>query len=305
MKTAWMAASLFISASVAAQQMAPDVANNTGPLPGTDIYLAELVMAGDSYSVGAPENITRHKGYDNQPHFMPDGDKILYTSEDKDIRTDIWMYMVDSGTKTRLTNTPDNSEFSPKVMPDGSGFSVIREESYRGGQRVWRYEFGNTEAAEPMLKLSPTGYHAWGMGTRYVAVFVLGEPNTLQLVDRETGNAKVIFENIGRGLFSLPDGSGFTFTEAREGGPAKVYHYDIAAERVTPLFDLPGGNDYALMRNAQAPLGVSFMAAHGSKIFYRETPSGAWAQIADMEGLEISRLAVSPDNTKIALVAAE
>lgn len=300
---------VLLSTAVSAQQMPADQPNNVGPLPGTEIYLAALDNSAGGYSIGAPHNITKHKGYDNQPYFLPDSSALLYTSEGTDVRTDVWLHTLATGKNSQVTDTPNNSEYSPKVMPDGSGISVIREKENRGGQQVWRYKTGEKQGGDAMLELSPTGYHAWGKGTRYVAVFVLGEPNTLQLVDRSTGTKKVIFENIGRGLFSLPDGSGYTFTEPRQDQAVMVHHFDIETSTFTPLFELPEGNEfYTLMRNEDAPLGVSFFSASGSKIYFRNSAQDKWHEIADFEasGIKaISRLAISPNGKHIAFVEAE
>lgn len=300
---------LLTSTPAAAQQMSADTPNNAGPLPGTDIYLANLEKRDGKFHILVPHNITNKKGYDNQPFFTLDSTAVLYTSEGLDVRTDVWQYSIDGGTKKQITNTLYNSEYSPKIIPDGSGISVIRERENRGGQQVWRYKFGESNGGEALLNLSPTGYHAWGQGTDYLAVFVLGEPATLQLVERKTGKTSIIFENIGRGLFSLPDGSGYTFTEPRTDDSVIVYHFDIKSREVEPLFALPKGNEfYALMKNESAPLGVSFLSASNSKIMYRETPSDDWHEIADFseKGINgISRLAVSPNGKHIALVAAD
>lgn len=300
---------LLATTTAYAQQMSADEPNNVGPLPATEIYLASLDTTGAHIKIGSPTNITNHKGYDNQPYFLTDSSALLYTSEGPDVRTDIWKYGIKSAIKTQVTNTPDNSEYSPKLMPDGSGISVIRERKNRGGQQVWQYPYADETGGNTLLNLSPTGYHAWGHGTDYLAVFVLGEPSTLQLVERKTGKTDIIFENIGRGLFSLPDGSGYTFTEPRTDESVILYHFDIKSGEVLPLFALPKGNEfYTLMQNENAPLGVSFLSASDSKIMYRETPSGEWLEIADFSNdgiIGISRLAVSPDRKHIAIVAAE
>ncbi|MEX0298176.1 MAG: TolB family protein [Kordiimonas sp.] len=292
-----------------AQQMSADEPNNVGPLPATEIYLAPLYKLNKNYEVGTPQNITNHKGYDNQPYFLADSSGLMYTSEGVDVRTDIWLYSIEQSEKRQLTNTPNNSEYSPKLIPDGSGISVIRERENRGGQQVWRYSHSESTGGKALLNLSPTGYHAWGVGTDYLAVFVLGEPSTLQLVERSTGKTDIIFENIGRGLFSLPDGSGYTFTEPRADDTVLVYHFDIKSREVLPLFTLPKGNEfYTVMKNENAPLGVSFLSASDSTIVYKETASEDWQEIANYsnEGITgISRLAVSPNGKHIAIVAAE
>ena len=79
--------------------------------PDTEIFLAPLTP-GATPRVGAPVNITRSPGYDNQPSFTPDGRAILFTSMRGGTQTDIYRYDVASGETARVTNTPE-SEYSP------------------------------------------------------------------------------------------------------------------------------------------------------------------------------------------------
>lgn len=291
---------------VAAQPTPANAPNNVGAPPETEIYVADMVVDGGSVFLSKPANVTNHKGYDNQPYFLPSGDAILYTSEGADYRMDAWKLDLATGERTQLTNTPNNSEYSPKLMPDGSGISVIFEQENRGGQQVRRYRTGETEASEVMIEVSPVGYHAWGRGTRYLAVFALGDPSTLRLVDREAGTVEIKHENIGRALYSLPDGSGYTFTERVADGRFQVLHLDIESGSVRPLFELPGANEhYALMVNPDAPMGVSFVSANDSKLYFRGSAAGEWQEVADFasEGINtITRLAVSPKLNRIAFV---
>lgn len=292
--------------AVAAQQTAPAVPNNVGAPPETEIYIVDVVLNGSSVSFGKPVNATQHKGYDNQPYFLPSGDAILYTSEGEDTRMDIWQFDIKTGARTRLTDTPNNSEYSPKLMPDGSGFSVIYEQENRGGQEVRRYRFGDAKQSELMLDVSPVGYHAWGHGTKFLAVFALGNPSTLRLANLETGRVEIMFSNIGRALYALPDGSGYLFTERIDDGQYIIHHLDISSREIKALFGLPGSNEhYALMPNPEAPLGVDFVSASGSKLYFRRGSSGTWEEVVDFtdEGINtITRLAVSPKRNRIAFV---
>ena len=293
-------------ARVTAQPTPAAEPNNVDAPPETEIYVAGMVLDGGAVFFGAPTNVTNHQGYDNQPYFLPSGDAILYTSEGADYRMDAWKLDLTTGERTQLTNTPNNSEYSPKLMPDGSGISVIFEQENRGGQQVRRYLTGETEASDLMTDVSPVGYHAWGQGTRYLALFALGDPSTLRLVDREAGTVEIKHENIGRALYALPDGSGYTFTERLADDRFQVLHLDIESGTVSLLFELPGANEhYALMANPDAPMGVSFVSANDSKLYFRNSAADEWHEVADFaeQGINtITRLAVSPKLNRIAFV---
>lgn len=312
-RSAFFAVSLAVASAagqaVIAQQTPAAAPNNVSAPPETEIYAASITISENGIVVDQPVNVTNHKGYDNQPYFLPGGDVFLYTSEGPGMRMDIWQLDLTTNEKKQLTNTPNNSEYSPKRMPDGSGFSVIYEQENRGGQEVRRYGFTDAQTSEVMLDLSPVGYHAWGQGTRYLASFALGNPSTLRLADRQTGEIAIMDENIGRALYALPDGSGYVYTVQVEGAPFQVKHLDIASRTITPLFNLPGENEhYALMKNSNAPLGVSFVSANGSKLYFRHAVNSGWVEIADFaqQGIStITRLSVNDDGTRIAFVVRE
>ncbi|UTW54108.1 hypothetical protein [Kordiimonas sp. SCSIO 12610] len=298
--------SLLPSTYAYAQQTPASTPNNVGAPPETEIYLANLMRENGILKTSNVKNASNHKGYDNQPYFTKDSQHFLFVSEGAEQRMDIWQYSVKDGAKTQITNNHNNSEYSPKLIPDGSGYSVIKEKENRGGQQVWKYPFTDTAKGAPIIDISPVGYHAWGVGTQYLAVFALGNPSTLRLVERESQKEEIIFENIGRALYALPDGSGYMFTERRENEPFMIHHLDIKSRKVSPVFDLPGNNEhYNLMIDDNAPLGVRFISGNGSKLYERKIGDDSWTEFADLSESDlknISRLAISPDGKYIAVV---
>ena len=110
---------------------------------------------------------------------------------------------------SQLTQTPEN-ENSPTPLPIGlgesGGFSVVQSEMDRT-QRLWRF---NAQGRNPQLILTdikPVGYHAW-VDADKVALFVLGQPNSLQLASVKTGKGDVVANGIGRSLHPLPAAAG-------------------------------------------------------------------------------------------------
>jgi hypothetical protein len=276
-----------------------------GP-PGTDIFLAELRArgAGDRVQVGAPVNATHRTGYDNQPFFTPDGRGFLYTSA-TDGQTDIWRYDIAAARSVQLTKTTPESEYSATPLPDGSGFSVVRVEA-DSTQRLWRFDWDGGRPALVLAGVKPVGYHAWG-DARTLALFVLGQPATLQIADLRTGQTTPVARDIGRGVQRIPgDRPAISFVQ--KGAPPDtvwaVAEIDLATRRIRPLIrTLQGVDQYAW-----TPAGVLLMAK-GSKLYQWSPSRGSdWEEIADFaaQGLEsITRLAVSPRGDRLALVAAD
>ena len=103
----------------------PAPAAAQGP-PGTDVYLLPLVDGRPA--AGPPRNATARPGYDNQPHFTPDGSALLFTSVREDGQADTYRLTLPDGVPARVTRTTE-SEYSPTVTPEGDGFSVVRVEA--------------------------------------------------------------------------------------------------------------------------------------------------------------------------------
>jgi hypothetical protein len=193
MSRAWCLAALLLAPVPAICQ--PQAAASP---PDTDIALATLTVSAGRISVGRPTGITSTPGYDNQPSFTPDGRAIFFTSiRGGSSQTDIYRYDVVSGETTRVTSTPEG-EYSATVTPDGAHISVIRVEA-GGTQRLWRFTLDVRQPELVLERVRPVGYHAWA-DDRTLALFVLGEPATLQLADTRSGDAEVVARGITRSL---------------------------------------------------------------------------------------------------------
>jgi tricorn protease-like protein len=264
--------------------------------PASDIFIIDLKSEG-KLKLGQPVKITNWVGYNNQPSFLPDGQSILYTSI-RDKQADIYRYQIHGGATTQITNTPE-SEYSPILMPDGKSISVVRVEA-DGTQRLWRFPVAGGTPSLILEKIKPVGYHLW-VDDYTLALFVLGKPNTLQLVDLRTGKAEVIAENPGRILRRVPHEDKFSFVHKVSDQEWLIRTVDLKTRNITTFIKtLPGVEDYAW-----TPAGVLLMA-NGAKLFARKKSDWAWVEIADFSnaGLKsITRIAVSPKGDRIAVVA--
>lgn len=266
------------------------------PLPaGPDIWIAPLSGEGGTLTVGEPENVTAREGYDNQPFFLDDG-SMLYTAIEG-VRADIWRWDPTSGASTPVTRTDPESEYSPTPLPGGGGFSAIRVEA-DSTQRLWRFAMDGS-GAEPILEdVAPVGYHAW-IGTDTLALFVLGQPATLQLAVASTGEARVVGEDIGRSLHPVPGRYAFSYTQNVEDG-TEIRIFDLATGSDELAATGLDGGDF----HAWTPDGT-LLQASGGRLMRWDEGMGHWMLVTDLSdrGVTLSRLAVSPDGSRIALVA--
>jgi len=300
----------------AAQSAPPAQAAPAQAPPDTEIYLSALKIANGKLELGAPVNITNSPGYDNQPSFTPDGAGILFTSVRgtlagasgaSTMQSDIYRYDIRTGAVSRLTQTQE-SEYSPTSMPDGRGISVVRVEA-DGTQRLWSVATGGPKVELTVLlpDVKPVGYHAWA-DDRTLALFVLGQPATLQLADTRTGTARTIASDIGRSLQRIP-GTGraaaISFVQRErddQGVRLTIKRLNPATGEValiTPAVDGSREADVAWM-----PDGTLLMAKDG--VLYRwSAGSSGWKEAASLQRLSldgITRLAVSPTGDYLALV---
>ncbi len=267
---------------------------------GTEVYLFDLQKTSDGYSLTNPLNISeQNPGYDNQPSFLPDGSGVLFAST-RNGQTDVLLYEIESDNKKWLTESP-GSEYSPTVIPGGTHFStIILEED--GRQLLWKYSL---EGGEPEIIVQELviGYHTW-LGPNRIYSFVLGEPPTLQETRLDSGESEVITQNPGRSLHNVPGTRHISFVDKSDSTNWIIKSLDpFEGDISTVTSTLNGSEDMAWTPDRIILMG------QGSTLFsYNPYGTEEWKPVADLSdfGLSgITRLAVSPDGNKVAVVVAQ
>ena len=267
--------------------------------PSTDIYLYRLGGL-PVVSRGRVANLTNRRGYDNQP--MWDGNsRLLYTSQSGG-QTDIYRVNFATSTIDRVTSTPE-SEYSAAPSPDGAAITTVRVE-LDSTQRLWRFPVDGSPPTVILPTVKPVGYFAW-LDSTLIALFVLGSPNTLQIGDTQSGTARPVTTNVGRSLQRVPGGRKASFLQrVGERWLLKTVDPAVRADgsfHVETIASMPDSADYVVWRSA-----TELYTASGSRLFRMRLPNRRWEPIADLTeaGLHrISRLALSPDGGRLALVA--
>jgi dipeptidyl aminopeptidase/acylaminoacyl peptidase len=283
------------------QQAASPAANP----PDTDIFLAPLETADGKLTVGSASNITKSPGYDNQPAFLPDGGAVLFTSIRGGKQTDIYRYDIASKGTTRVTNTPE-SEYSPTITPDRQHISVVRVEADET-QRLWRFTLDGKDPELVLANIKPVGYHTW-LDSHTVALYVLGQPSTLQIADTDPGTAEIVARDIGRSLQRIPGAGAVSFVQRdapSESGGSPVFWiraFDLRIRQITELVRaLPGAEPDV----AWTPDGT-LLTAHEKVLYGWRLGERTWFKVADLDAVgvhDVTRLAVSPKGDWLALVA--
>lgn len=263
----------------------------------SEIYLFDINTTTLKLTNGT--NITRHTGYDNQPFFHPTKPVLYYASFDGEGRSDIKFYDYQAGKTNNLTSTPER-EYSPTPTPDGKYISCIIQRD-NGAQDLGKYPMEGGEAIVLIDDLI-VGYHTW-VNEKSLVLFVLGEPPTLRWYDLPTKTDSVLQSHIGRSLHKVPGKNAISFVHKPAGEAWPIMQFDYNSRKVSTLVPtLPGREDLCW-----TPDGKILMSDGGKILVYDpKNPAAQWQVLAmDSNIREITRLAISADGQKLAVVAAE
>lgn len=267
--------------------------------PSTDIFVADLRVAGTAIEIGAPVNVTSRPGYDNQPWFTRDGAALLYNAE-IDAQTDIFRYDLTTGGRTQLTHTADN-EYSPSLTPAGE-LLVVRWPVDMSMGALWRYSAAAEPIAPHPASVERIGYYGVIDGDR-IAVFVNDSARTFVVADGSTGERRVILTDMaGSPPQRIPGEEAVSFMMPADDDSVWIHRLDLATGDITKIAPavgesrsyawLPGG--VLLMPSASAVYAFDT----GSDVGWREA-----ARFADPALANIVRIAVSAAADRVALVA--
>ena len=288
------------SLSIATFAQVTPQAQAPAPPPGTDIYLVPMtggLAVAERREASAGVRRTRLR----QPaDLQPDGARILFAANHDGKQTDVYVFDRASGRVSQLTRTPEN-ENSPTPLPAGigepGGFSVVQSEmrppDAKPGpiQRLWRF---NASGASPQLILAdinPVGYHAWVDADR-LALFVLGQPNSLQLASVKTGKGEVAANGIGRSLHRIPGTRLVSFVHQEASKGFFIKQIDIDSKKIDTLTRVVEGNTERDM--AWTPDGKTILMSGGTKVFSWTRGGSAWTEVFDAARTISARCRGSP-----------
>lgn len=270
---------------------------------GSEIYLFDIQMANGKPSVSNAQNITLHKGYDNQPSFHPKQSVIYYSSFNDNGRSDIKSYNYSNKKTILLTHTSER-EYSPTVTPDEKFISCIIQRD-NGAQDLGKYPIngGKPIVLESVQKI---GYHVW-VDKNSLLVFVLGDSgrNSLHLIHLDGREGNLIVNNPGRALHRIPGTDYFSFVHKESRDSWKIKRYDAKTGEITDIALTPAGKEDICWFNNHLLLSsdgnqLLYMDVNGDKTWQ---PVATDKILAEVKG--ITRLAINNSSNKLAVVVAE
>jgi len=270
----------------------------------TEIYLFDLQEQDSNITLSNPVNISNSTGYDNQPSFTEDGLAILFSSF-RNGQADISKYFIEENYRVWITDTKPN-EFSPMSYPGKKKYFTCVRLNEDGSQLLYKYAYKN-KAPEVLISGLKVGYYIW-FSEKIAVSYVIGEIESLQVSNFKYKIKYPIQNNIGRSIQKIPSAASLgenliSFISLDHEVP-EIYSINPLNSNSKYIADaLSGSQDLAWTMKG------SMLMGKGNKI-YKLDPSKdkAWTPVlieCDLPLDGISRLAISPNGKKIAVVVNE
>lgn len=267
-------------------------------MPNHDIVMFDLLQnaKGEQVQFELQNNVTiaSSRDYENQPHFISN-DEILFTRM-RGENADVWRWRDEVLSQASETL---ESEYSPTLIPFMEGeISMIRVE-HDGTQRLWKYDLDGS--FELLFKdIKPVGYHAWN--EKNIAMFVLGEPHRLEITKLGQEKTTVLDQDIGRCLQAIPGTNQVSYTKVVN-DRHQLRSINFQDKSTSEIFMLPAGaQDYVWIDEN------TIISSDGTSLMWRKLDQkSGWNKVQNTGKplSNITRLAISPNSQKLAVVHAQ
>ncbi|MBT8263587.1 MAG: hypothetical protein KJO05_12240 [Bacteroidia bacterium] len=266
--------------------------------PYTEVYIADISITEELIEVGNVVNISNDEGYDNQPSFQSDN-LVLFAGNNKG-QTDIAQYNIRFNMKFWYHKGSASSQYSPQRIPNSQHVLSVHLDT-NGRQRLFHHHLTSLEykEAHPDVRVA---YFAM-YNENILLGSVLGEENLdLVVANIETKQVDTLAYNSARSFHKIPESKSMSYTFVNEEGNHDVYQLDMDSFESFFVTQLPIGVQDHVWLN-----GTTLLIGSGSRLYKFDLfGDGTWTEVADLSEYKmdnITRLAISPDGTKLAIVA--
>ncbi len=271
-------------------------------LPSVDIYCGKLSTAEGKWSLTDLKNFTQRPGYDNQPSFSADASTIYYVSIQDTFQSDVYAYTIATGLTKQLTNTLE-SEYSPVMLANGKGFTVVRVEK-DSTQRMWAFKADGSKPKVFIENVDSIGYYGSIDDKRY-ACFMVTDTPTLVIIDTKKQNQKIIDSNIGRCIKIIPGEQAISYIVKSSDREWMVKRFDLNTQTSSLIAVIPPvSEDFVWTAN-----GELLMPRDNQIWMYNyKGDTKNWSRIItvkELKGKKIYRMALAADGVNFAFVADE
>jgi WD40-like Beta Propeller Repeat len=281
-------------------------------MPETRIYTLDISKERNKLQFKAPKLVGFKKGYNNQPYFTPDEKFILFVSNNGKGKTDIYKYDLKKKKSIRVTKTAE-AEYSPKYNLSEDRITCVRVAKDTITQNFYSYNFSGKKGELLNNDLKTLGYYQWYSSYEIIG-FLVPEPFVLCKYNINSNKCDTLLTHPGRtfqnykGRIYFVDKSDsnnyYIRTLAKENLRSRKKDNTTMVTNPLVVKTLDGQEDFVIMND-----GTILMSKENKLFAYankRSKEKSEWVEIADFGKLGIEsfyRLALSPDNTQLAVVA--
>ncbi len=262
----------------------------------TEVYVFDIQKAYEGLEILNLRNISNNPGYDNQPSFI-NNDEILFAGNNNG-QTDIAKYNLKTNEKIWINATTPGGEFSPQQIPGRENIAAVRLDP-NGLQRI--YEYSNGQKPVQLIEDMQVAYFAFYDENTLVSTVLNHDEMDLVVSNLNEKSTDTLLQNAGRAIHKVPNSHYISYTSINSEGNHEVFLLDLKTQESYFVCQLPIGIiDFTWLSETQMLLGS------GNKLYlYDSLGTSDWTEVAVLEhGLSnITRLAVSPDGKRLALVA--
>jgi len=265
-------------------------------LPSFDIYLVGMRDGQVDTTAYAVRNISNRPGFDNHPAFSQEGSAVMYVSDRPGSSIALYRFNINRRNNLQMTFSSSNI-FYPKPLPV-RGYSAIIDDN-DGKLRLWNLSADAMSRDLVLADVTSIGNYEWIDDNR-LALFVLGESTTLQIVEVKSGKRTVVESNIGRTLSQIPGTTDVSFVHKMSDENWAIKKVNPDTGLITEIAPTYGnGEDFAWTSDGTLLMG-------SDTTIYEWVPSRkSWRKFYDFSDYgvgSITRLAVSPVNSFLAFV---
>jgi hypothetical protein len=266
----------------------------------SEIFLLDIKFKQDKIEISNVKKISNNKGYNNQPIFVSN-DKILFTSE-RNLQNDIVQYDSSENSLKYLTNTL-TSEYSPIRYKKNKVTAVSLDK--KGEQYLRIYNVKDNTFKIPFTD-KIVGYYNYSKKIKNQIVSSVLENNELVLYtsNLKTKTHTYIDNNTGRSIHNIPKNK---FGEEKISYISKkdsiwnINYADLSSYKTkTITTTLNNNEDICWFKDG------SILTSNKNNLYiFNSKLSKDWKLLCSLEeyGItNISRIAINPNNDKLALV---
>ena len=261
----------------------------------TEVWTGTLDLRDGGFAVSDLKNISNHRGYDNQPAFLPDGQSLLFTTEAVNLdETGLGVHAVRYDLRTgKSTPLPQAKGFSPTPTVDGR-IMLLRE----GG--VWLHD-ARGKLVSKLAQTTQAGYFHRFEDERWV-LFMNDKDRRIVLYDPQSHALETMITGAITAPYRVPGERAVTFVVQTE-NTRTLHRLDVDDKRVSTLATIPfptGGH------HVWTPRGTLFIASGSSIHEWDPRRPAEWPVVhrfdsPDLQG--ITSVALNPTADRIALVS--